>query len=226
MGRSSSASMTRDGRARARLARMRIYPFPVAPNPTRVRLYLAEKGLALEQASVNLPKGEQRSPEHLARNPLGRLPVLELDDGTFLTESLAIIEYLEELHPEPAMIGRTPLERARVRELERIADLGVLLPIARIVHATRSPLGLPPNPAVAEHARAALPAALRVLDERIGDQPFLAGARPSIADCTLFAALGFGAVFGVELDPAFERLHAWRTRFAARPSAQGAPIPG
>jgi glutathione S-transferase len=200
---------------------MRIYLFPIAPNPTRVRIYLAEKAIALEQVTVNLPKGEQRSPEHLARNPLGKLPVLELDDGTFLTESAAIMEYLEELHPEPPMLGRTPLERARARELERIADLGVLHSVARIVHATRSPLGLPPVPAVDEQARQVLPGALRVLENRIGEAPFLAGERPTFADCTLFAAFGFARFGGVELDPAYERLCAWQARFAARPSTRG-----
>jgi glutathione S-transferase len=206
---------------------VRIYVFPVAPNPTRVRLYLAEKGIELEQVLVSLVRGEQRSPAHLARNPLGRLPVLELDDGTFLTESLAIMEYLEELHPEPPMLGRTPLERARARELERIADLGVLQPVARIVHATRSPLGLPPVPAVAEAGRRALGEALPVLEERLGAVPFLGGERPKLADCTLFAALGFGRFGGVELDPGFARIHAWHARFAERPSARAAGgLPG
>jgi glutathione S-transferase len=205
---------------------VRIYLFPVAPNPTRVRIYLAEKGLSIEQVTVNLAKGEHRTPEHRARHPLARLPVLELDDGTFLTESAAIVEYLEELHPEPPMIGRTPLERARVRELDRIADLGVLVPVGRIVHATRSPLGAPPSPAVAEHARRGLPDVLRVLEDRLGDQPFLAGPRPTVADCTLFAAFGFAAFGGVEIDASFERLHAWHARFAERPSARPAPLPG
>ena len=139
---------------------LKLYTFPIAPNPTKLRVYLAEKGIEIEQVTVDLPKGEQRGAEHRARNPLGKLPVLELDDGSYLTESLAIIEYFEELHPEPPMLGRTPLERARVRELERIADLGVLIRVARIVHATRSPLGLPPNPAVADEERRALPAVL------------------------------------------------------------------
>jgi glutathione S-transferase len=199
---------------------VKVYTFPVAPNPTKLRVYLAEKGLAFEPVIVNLPKGEQRSAEHRARSPLGKLPVLELDDGTYLTESLAIIEYLEELHPDPPMLGETPLERARVRELERIADLGVLIRVARIVHATRSPLGLPPNPAVAEEERRALPSVLAVLEARIGDAPFLAGQRPTIADCTLFAALRFARFGGVEIDPACERLARWLARFAERPRAR------
>ena len=99
---------------------MKLYYFPVAPNPTKVHLYLAEKqargrGLDLEFVTVDLLQGEQRSEEHTGRNPFARLPVLELDDGSFLLESLAIIEYLEELNPEPPMIGVTPVGRAQVR---------------------------------------------------------------------------------------------------------------
>ncbi|UCE87834.1 MAG: glutathione S-transferase family protein, partial [Deltaproteobacteria bacterium] len=180
---------------------MKLYVFPVAPNPTKVRLYLAEKAaggakIQIREVMVNLREGEQNRPEHRSRNPFGRLPVLELDDGTHLIESLAIIEYLEELHPEPPMIGSDPIERARVRELERIAELGVLFPVAHIVHATNSPLGLPPVPEIAHFFRGRLPDALRFLDERLADgRPFLAGERPSLADCTLQAAFQF-ARFG------------------------------
>ncbi len=205
---------------------MKLYFFPVAPNPTRVRLYLAEKEaggarMELEEVSVNLPAGEQRSPEHRARNPLGGLPVLELEDGSFLTESLAIIEYLEELHPEPPLLGASALARARTREVERIAEMGVLLPVAWIVHTTRSPLGLAPVPEVAELFRGRLPASLRVLDARLADgRPFLAGDRPTVADCTLAAALQFARFGKLEIDPAFERLARWDERFRERESAK------
>lgn len=207
---------------------MRLYAFPVAPNPTRVRLYLAEKRaggalLDVQEVAVNLREGEQSSPEHLARNPFGRLPVLELDDGTFLTESLAIIEYLEELAPEPPMIGRDALERARVRELERVAELGVLLPVARIVHATRSPLGLPPMPEVAAYFRTVLAKALEVLDARLADgRPFVAGERASIADCTLAAAFQFGRFGAVEIAPTFENLARWDRAYRERPASRSA----
>jgi glutathione S-transferase len=205
---------------------MRLYWFPIAPNPTRVRLYLAEKAaggarIALEEQLVNLPAGEQRQPEHLARNPLGRLPVLETDDGRFLTESLAIIEYLEELHPEPPLIGSTPAARARVRELERIAELAVLQPIARIVHATNSPLGLPPSPELAAAAWAALPEGLARLDAVLADgRPFLAGERPTIADCTLAAAFQFARFGGIARPPAHAHLAGWDERYRARPPAR------
>ncbi len=204
----------------------RLYFFPVAPNPTRVRLYLAEKraagaSLELEEVPVNLPEGEQKRPEHLRRNPLGKLPVLELDDGTFLTESLAIIQYLEETVPEPPMIGTDPLERARVREAERIAEMGVLVPVAQIVHSTRSPLGLPPNPALEENFRRVLPNGLRVLDERLSDgRPFVAGVRPTITDCTLQAAFQFARFGKVEIDAEFTHLARWDRDYRKREPAR------
>ena len=205
---------------------MKLYYFPIAPNPTRVRLYLAEKAaagarIALAEQPVNLLAGEQRQPEHRARNPLGKLPVLELDDGSFLTESLAIIEYLEELHPEPPLIGATPDARARVRELERICELAVLQPIARVVHGTKSPLGLPPTPEVAAQARAALPDGLTVLEARLADgRPFLAGEALSIADCTLAAGFQFARFGGVALPGELPHLARWDARFRAREPAQ------
>lgn len=206
---------------------MKLYFFPVAPNPTRVRLYLAEKAaggaeIPIEQVMVNLREGEQHQPDHLARNPFGKLPVLELPDGSFLLESLAIIEYLEECYPDPPMIGRVPEERARVREIERIAEIGVLHSVARIVHATNSPLGLPPIPEVAEQARSALDPALGVLDDRLADgRPFLAGERPTIADSTLQAALQFARFGKVGIDPAFEHLARWDRAYRGRPVADG-----
>jgi glutathione S-transferase len=205
---------------------VKLYCFPVAPNPTRLRLYLAEKRQAgaeldVEEVSVNLRQQEQRSAEHLKRNPLAKLPVLEIEDGVYLTESLAIIEYLEERVPDPPMIGDTPLARARTRELERIIEIGVLRPIAEIVHATASPLGLPPNPAVAEHFRAALPPNLAIVEERLRDgRPLLMGDRPSIADCTLAAALQFGRMAKVVLDPEYENIARWDLAFRERLSAK------
>ena len=199
---------------------MKLLSFPVAPNPTKVRTYIAEKGIAIEQELVSLMEGAQRKPEFLAKNPLGKLPVLEFDDGSVLTESLAIIRYLEELHPEPNMVGNTARERAEICELERICENGVLSAMARYVHATNSPLGLEPKPQVAELAWENLQANLEVLEDRIGSGPFVAGERVSIADCTLWAGLNFGKFRGVEIDAKFANVLAWRDRFAERPSTQ------
>lgn len=199
---------------------MQLFTFPVAPNPTKVRVYLGEKALEIPTRLVNLVEGEQRQPDFLEINPLGALPVLETDDGTRLCESLAIIEYLEELHPDPPMIGTDPLERARVREIERTIDLGVLGRVARIIHNTRSPLGLPPNEATARQERERLPVFLHHVDQRIGQRPFVMGNRPTIADCTLFAAVRFAEFGQVELDPACTNVHRWYRDFQQRPSAQ------
>ena len=205
---------------------MKLYSFPVAPNPTRLRLYTAEKREAgaefdVEEVSVNLREQEQRSPEHLKRNPLAKLPVLEIEDGVYLTESVAIIEYLEELVPEPPMIGNTPLTRARTRELDRIIEIGVLYPIGRIVHSTNSPLGLPPNPAVAEFFHEVLPPNLAIIEERLRDgRPLLMGDQPSIADCTLAAALQFGRMAKVDPGSGYENIARWDLAFRERISAK------
>ena len=205
---------------------MKLYSSPIAPNPVRVDLYLAEKraggaDLGIEQVLVNLRKGEQNQPTHTARNPFKRLPVLELDDGSYLIESLVIMEYLEELAPEPCMVGRTPLERAHVRELERIAEQGVLQQIGRIIHATRSPLGLPPSADIAEAARKVMPNSLRYLDEQLADgRPFLAGEMPTIADCTLAAGLQFGRFGKVDIDPGYRNLLRWDAAYSERVAAR------
>ncbi|MBW2362614.1 MAG: glutathione S-transferase family protein [Deltaproteobacteria bacterium] len=198
---------------------MQLYDFPFAPNPRKLRVYLAEKGIEVPLVGVNLVQGEQRTPEFLAKSPLGALPVLELDDGTCLTESLAIIEYFEELHPDPPMIGATPLERAQVRRLEQIATNSVLASLGRLFHTTKAPLpGAIANPAIADAARAALPRPLAVLNDEIGDHPFVAGTKPTIADCTLFATFKLAEMAEVDLMPG-PNLVRWYAAFSQRPSA-------
>ncbi len=199
---------------------MKIYDFPFAPNPQKVRVFLAEKGLAIRLVMVDLLKGENRTPEFLAKNPMGSLPVLELDDGTCLTESLAIIEYLDELNPDPPMIGTAPLERARVRELERLAEASIFNRAAKIFFHT-SPVFARAHqvPEAAEQAREGLPNALRIMDARVGNRPFVAGDRPTIADCTLFAAFEHARRADMELETGYENLARWYAAFRHRPSA-------
>lgn len=200
---------------------MKLYDFPLAPNPKKVRVYLAEKGIRMPIEPVDAINGANRTPEFLAKNPLGGLPVLELDDGSHLPESLAIIEYLEELHPEPPMLGRTPIERARVRAAERICELGVLASVATVFQNT-SPFfagRLKQSADAADNGRARLAANLAVLERMIGDQPFVCGAAPTIADCTLFAALEFAEFAGLGLDPGLAALRRWHAAFKQRPSA-------
>jgi glutathione S-transferase len=200
---------------------MKLYTFAFAPNPRRVHVYLAEKGIELTLETVDIMTQQNRTPEFLKKNPLGGLPVLELDDGNHLTESLAIMEYFEELHPEKPMIGKTPLERARTREVERIAEIGVLAATGTIFQNT-SPFfagRVKQSAEAAETGRLRLAANLTVLDHRIGDKPFVMGSEPTIADCTLFAALKFGDFAGAPLDRGFRNVARWFDAFAKRPSA-------
>lgn len=209
---------------------MKLYVFPFAPNAAKVRLYLAEKRVAgfdfareagLEEVIVDLRAGEQKKPEYLAISPFGTVPALALDDGTAVYESLPIIEYFEECQPTPSLWGPDPVTRALARQLERIADLGVLIPSAREIHNTNSPLGLPPNPAVAAHYHERWIRAIAHLEEQMSDgRRFLAGERVTVADCTLAAALQF-ARFGElpVLDDA-PRLRDWNAMFREREAAK------
>lgn len=205
---------------------MKLYWFQVAPNPTKVRLYIAEKiaggaAIELEEVVVKLPKGEQRSAEHRARNPFASLPVLELDDGSTIFESLAIIDYLEELHPMPPLWGVGARERARAREVERIVEQRVLNPVAIYIHATNSPLGLPPNEPVAQWAAPRWTTALRYVDSLLADgRDFLMGASPSVADCSLAATLQFARYAKLPLLDAMDALADWDARYRARPVAR------
>jgi glutathione S-transferase len=205
---------------------MKLYTQIVAPNPTKVELYLAEKAAAgapieIERVSVDLMGGAHRTPAITEKNALQRVPFLELDDGSILTESLPIIEYLEELHPYPAFIGETALERAHVRALERMIDGDILRGSATIVHAKRSPTGMAPNPAVAEFFLERIKAPLASLDALLADgRPFVAGARVTIADFPLAAALQFARFGRIGIVEPYSHIAAWDQRFRQREAAQ------
>ena len=200
---------------------MKAYVFPFAPNPRKLLVYMKEKGLDIPEETIDIASGQNRTPEFLKKNPLGGLPVLELDDGSHLTESLAIIEYLEELNPEPTMIGKTPRERARVRELERIADLGVLGAVGAYFQNTHPFMAarFKQSPDAAENAKARLTGNLRVLDAAMAGQKFVAGDCPTIADCTLLAALEFAGFAQAPVEGSVKNVHRWYEEFKQRPSA-------
>ena len=196
----------------------------VAPNPTKVRLYIAEKnaggaGIELDYQIIKLMKGEQNEPEFLKKNPFGALPVLEFEDGSTLTESLSIIEYLGECYPNPTMWGQGPRENSRAREVERIADLRLLGPISALIHATHSPVGLPPNEGVASRAKELWPKAMAYFNSLLEDRrQFLTGDRPSVADCTLAAALHFArfAKLDLKLENQFGNVSRWDINYRSR----------
>ncbi len=205
---------------------MKLYKVALAPNPTKIMLYIAERAelgteMELEQITVNTVKGQHKEPEHLARNPFGTVPAMELEDGTFLKESLAIIEYLEEKYPKGALISGTPEARAHARDLERIVDLRLGGPMGQYGHATNSPLGYPADPEKAAGLLKNMQTPLDYLEHLLSDErPLLNGDEVTIADCTLQASLQFMRF--VEADVLGDRpmLRAWDDRYRKRPAAE------
>lgn len=199
---------------------MKLYDFD-APNAQKVRIYAAEKGIDLELEQVALTDHALRTPEMLAKNPLATVPFLELDDGQVIRESLVIMEYLEALHPTPAMYGATPLERARIQEMDRLAELGLMMEAANYVHNISpffSDLG-PQSSEAAQMATNNFLKKLAIMDAEIGDSTFVAGDAPSIADCTLYATLNFAAKVGMAIPEDCANVARWYAGFGARPSA-------
>ena len=205
---------------------MKLYMVPLAPNPTKVCLYLAERGSGapsaeVEQIVVNTLKGRHKEPEHLARNPFGTLPVLELDDGTYIRESLPIIEYFEDKYPDGALRADTPEAIAVARDIERIVDLRIASPLGNYVHAVKSPIGLPPNPERAAELKQNAQAGLDFLENELADgRPLLAGDQVSIADCTLQATCQFLRFIEADVIGDRPRLRKWDERYRARAAAQ------
>jgi len=206
---------------------MKLYTQRVAPNPTKVELYLAEKAamgctIPLDRVMVNLMKGEQHTPTIASLNALQRVPFLQFDDGVVLPESLAIIEYFEERWPEPSMFGSGAEERARVRAMERSIDSDILYAVAMTVHASKSPAGYPPNRGVVSWFTEAMKRPLAVLNRTLGDgRPFVAGVRPTIADCSLAAALQFARFGKLQLPDELDYVTAWNERYRARDHVKG-----
>lgn len=201
---------------------MKLYDSTVAPNPRRVRIFLAEKGLSVPLEPMDIRTGINRQPPFLAKNPMGGLPVLELDDGTCIAESLVICEYFEDLHPEPALIGRTPLERAITRMWERRMELEVMGPLLSAFRNSSAFFKgrIPQVPEMVEPSRATTAKRLSWVDGLLGEREFIAGDRYSIADITLFCTLDFGGKVGEAYDTSLKNLSRWHEAMRARPSAQ------
>ncbi len=205
---------------------MKLYMVRLAPNPTKVMLYIAEReelglDMSIEQIVVNTVKGRHKEPEHLARNPFGTVPALELDDGTYLVESLAMIDFLEDKFPNNTMYQGTPEEKGKARDMERIIDLRLGGPMGAFGHATNSPLGRPPEPEKAAQYLESMQTPLNYLETLLGDgRPLLCGDQVNVADCTLQSFLQFTRF--VEADVFGDRplLRAWDARYRARPAAQ------
>jgi glutathione S-transferase len=192
-----------------------------APNPRRVRIFLAEKGLTIDQERVPLRERAHKASAFLDKNSLGQVPVLELDDGSFLSESVSICRYLEGLHPQSPLFGTTPKSQATIDMWIRRIELQLMMPIAHIwrhTHPLTAAL-LTQFTDFGESNRAHAERAYRWLDGELADQPFIAGEAYSMADIVALTTVDFGRFIGVPIPPACEAVEAWRSRVSARPSA-------
>ncbi|HLK25697.1 MAG TPA: glutathione S-transferase family protein [Caulobacteraceae bacterium] len=203
---------------------MKLYGAPMpAPNPRRVRVYLAEKGIALEETPVDLLKREHKSPEHMARNSLGQVPTLELDDGTTISETVAICRYFEEANPDgPSLFGRTPAEKANVEMWIRRVEFRLMTPVGnfwRHAHPRTAAL-VKQYKDFGESNREAYAAAQAWLDGELEGRPFIAGEAYSMADICALSTVDFATWIGLELDPKNRNLAAWHVRVSERPSAR------
>lgn len=201
---------------------MKLFDGGRAPNPRRVRVFLAEKGIEVPIAPVDMAAMEHRGPDLSARNPLQRLPVLELDDGTVLCESIAICRYFEEIQPEPALFGRGAVGRALVEMWQRRMELNLLFPVAQAFRHIHPAMKEWEVPQVADWGEANKPRAiefLRLLDRELQDREFAAGDDYSVADITGLVALDFMKPARIALPEDLSNVHRWRQAISGRPSA-------
>ncbi|HEY2177171.1 MAG TPA: glutathione S-transferase family protein [Caulobacteraceae bacterium] len=195
----------------------------IGPNPRVVKMFLAEKGLEVDKIEVDLMGGENRKETYGKVNPSGTLPALELDEGEIIAEITAICEYLEELHPQPPLIGSTPMQRAETRMWTRRIDLGIVEPMTNGFRYSQG-LRLFENrmhciPQAADDLKAIAQKKLAWLDGLIGGRQWIVGDRFTLADILLFCFLEFGAQVGQPLSPDNKNLTVWFERAKARPSA-------
>jgi glutathione S-transferase len=202
---------------------MKLYDFVLAPNPRRARIFIAEKGIKLDNEQVNILEGKNRQPEFLAKNPAGGLPVLQLDDGFYLAESVAICRYLESLHPEPNLMGKGAREQSVIEMWNRRIELNLFGPVSRAFQNTNE-LFKGRIKQFADYGaaqRETSTSQLQWLDAQIGSRPFIAADRFTIADITALVAIDFGTqMAGLQLDPALKNLGRWHQSVSSRPSAK------
>jgi len=201
---------------------MKIYNSPVAPNPRRVRVFLAEKGLTVPLEDVDIGNRVNRQPEFLKKNPLAGVPVLELDDGTYLAESVAICRYFEGLHPEPPLMGVDAKDRAVVEMWNRRMELAVLMPIADSFRQRHEFFKgrIRQLPEYADLQKQNAEDSLKWLDTELAGRRYIAGDRFSIADITAMIAIDFGRVSKIAIQPDQKNLARWHAEVTARPSAK------
>jgi glutathione S-transferase len=194
-----------------------------APNPRRVRIFLAEKGVAYDTIEVEIATSQNLSPEFRKKNPLALLPVLELADGKILRESMAISRYIEELYPEPNLFGDNAWERAQIEQWNRHAELELFIPTAQVFRNTHTFWNgrIRQSAEYADIMRELLAGRFDFFNGELAHRPYIAGERFTVADITALCAIDFGKVSKIRIDAATHpHLAAWHQRVSERPSAK------
>jgi glutathione S-transferase len=201
---------------------VKLHDSKLAPNPRRVRIFLAEKGIDVPLVNVDIAKAENRQPAFLAKNPMGGLPVLELDDGTCIAETVAICRYFEESQPEPPLMGVGAKGRALVEMWNRRMELELFVPIAQVFRNTHEFFKgrIEQVPAWGEACRRVAEKRLAWLDQELAGREFVAGDRFTIADITALCGIDFGRITKTSIQPGQKNLERWHAAVSARPSAK------
>jgi glutathione S-transferase len=202
---------------------MKILETRLAPNPRRVRIFLAEKGIEVPFEQVDLMKGDLKTDAFTKLNKLQRVPVMVLDDGTSICESIAICRYFEELQPSPALFGTGPLGRAQVEMWQRRMELGLLNSVAsafRHLHPAMATLEVPQVAAWGEANKPRALEMLQLLDEQLGANRYVAGDTYSVADITAMVAIDFMKPARVARPEGLAHLERWYGEVSSRPSAK------
>jgi glutathione S-transferase len=202
---------------------MKLYDGGRAPNPRRVRVFLAEKGITVPTEQVALGELQQRSDAFTAINPMQRVPALVLDDGSVIAESIAICRYFEALQPDPPLFGRGPLDSALVEMWNRRAELHLLLPVATVFQHLHPAMKIMVDPQVAAWGEANKPRVtqfLKFLDGELKGRTYMAGDSYSVADITAMIAVDFMRVSKLPVPDELANVRRWHDAVSARPSAK------
>ncbi len=200
---------------------MKLYQTTQAPNARRVRMFIHEKGISVEKVELNLQEGDNLKNEFLDKNPFAKVPVLELDDGSLISESIAICRYFEEIQPSPALFGTTALEKAQIEMWQRRAELHFLMPTGMAFQHCSGYFKdrMTPNQAWGEDCIKSAYKFLKLVDVHLSDNDYLAGDQFSIADITMLCALDFGRVIEIRLNEKHAAIKRWYEKVSSRASA-------
>ena len=203
---------------------MKIYEYDGFPNPRRVRIFLAEKGVTVASEQVDVPAGQHREAPFLSKNPYGTVPALELDDGTCISETVAICRYFEALHPDPPLMGKGPENQAKVEMWQRRVEQSLMDTVVTYFHQGTEGLGaleLYQNREWGLENQKRFIGAMRKIDGFLEGKRYIVDDEFSIADITGFVALGFGKFIGIEIPDDCANVARWYEAVASRPAVSG-----